>query len=264
MTLDAADPTFRAYRSVAAARADGEVPTGEDRVRVARLDDDDFAAVRALVARRAAVERSLVAPTGGLARVASASAGDAAGMALVAVAANHAAGVDSLRAYWDDVLDGEEHARGNDLTGLDARQWLADADLDRAGDAVDDGVTGTELTPDAVVGALEHLLTGELLVGGLCVALSATVDGRVGGVPTLDGLARVADRGSAATAEHVRAADAVATALDADATLEPPASDAAAATLRAALPELPAAVSVEAVVDEVVTTQRSAVGGSED
>lgn len=246
MTLDPTGPVYGAYRSVVAARPAPAEAVSEDRVRIARLDDD-FDSLRSLLARLARVERTLVPVAAGLA----ATRQDAAAMALSAVAANHAAGVDCLVRYWTDVVDGEEHARGNDLTGLASDRWLeGDEPHGLDAPATSPADSTTDLT------ALERYLRGEaLLARGLAGVLAATVDGSVAGLPALPGLATVASGLTAAVPEHVAA---VTAATDRDAGAPDPLDD-PGRILSEELPAVPAGVPVETVVEESVETYRSAV-----
>ena len=246
---DTDSPAYGAYRRFVEARFDpAALDVSEDRVRVARLGDDAFRSLRALSSRSHRLERTLLRALAGLAaRQQGASA-----MALAAAAAAAASRADLQVTYWERVLDPEEHARGNDLTGLDADRWGWETSrpaLARLREATE--ALHVDPVPEALAEARAQvcLVTG-LLGRGLYALTAATADGAGAGLPTLAGLVDGTDH--ALTTVDLTTELAVEL-LDGVADADPSAlagEDDPATRLRAALPSVPADVPLETVVEE--------------
>ncbi len=257
--IDADDAAYRSYRGLVDARFDPKaVDRSDDRVRVARFDDTALDALRALLARVARLERALVPATSRLA----AAHDDAAAMALSTAAAAAATRLDGLVTYWDRVVDPEEHARGNDPTGLDTGRWLDDPPaLDRLDDAVaavdtatEPGAPGpastaTDTSGDDPTSALADRLhqVEALLVGGLYDLLGVVADGD-GAAPGLPGLAESVDH-SRKTLQGVALAVAGTDTPTADDPLD---------VLRSAVPDVPG-VAVDGVTTETVSAYKESL-----
>ena len=246
---EADSPGHGAYRRFVEARFDpAALDVSEDRVRIARLGDDAFRSLRALSSRSHRLERTLLRALAGLA----ARREGAPAMALAAAADAAASRADLQVTYWERVVDPEEHARGNDLTGLDADRWEwetprpALARLHEATEALH-----VDPTPEALVETRARVcLVAGLLGRGLYALTAATADGAGAGLPTLSGLVDGTDH--ALTTVDLTTELAVEL-LDAVGDADPSAlagGDDPATRLRAALPSVPAGVPLEAVVEE--------------
>ena len=246
---DADSPTYGAYRRFVEAGFDpAALAVSEDRVRVARLGDDAFRSLRALLARSHRLERTLLRALAGLA--ARREGGSA--MALAAAADAAASRADLQVTYWERVLDPEEHARGNDLTGLDADRWEWETSrpaLARLREATES--LHVDPGPEALAEAhVQVCLVAGLLGRGLYALTAATADGAGAGLPTLSGLVDGTDH--ALTTVDLTTELAVEL-LDAVADADPSAlagEDDPATRLRATLPSVPAGVPLEAAVEE--------------
>ncbi len=253
--MDADDPAYRAYRDLVTAGWDPDaVDRGDDRVRVARFDDAAMDALRTLLARAARLERALVPATSRLA----ATRDDAAAMALSAAAAAAATRLDALHTYWTRVVDPEEHARGNDPTGLDADRWLDDSPaLDRLDDAVaavdaaGDSSAGGAEEPESTLADDLHLVE-TLLAGGVYDLLAAVADGD-SAAPGLPGLAESVGRAR----ETVQGVALVVAGAG------PPPVDDPLAVLRSSVPAVPG-VAVEAVTAETASEYRASLRAHRD
>ena len=259
--IDADDPSYRAYRTLVDARWDPQrVDRSDDRVRVARFDDDALDAVRTLLARAAGIERALVPATSRLA--ATRSGADA--MALSAAATAAATRLDALVTYWDRVIDPEEHARGNDPTGLDADRWLDDASavrrLEDTVTAVGVAESGADASTSADAGGVspataladEIHLVETLLARGLYDLLEVVADGDAA-APGLPGLAETVDGGR----ETVQGVALAVAGTGATVTDDP------IATLRSSVPDVPG-VAVGEVTAETASAYRASLATGQD
>jgi len=247
--IDADDPAYRAYRDLVDAGWDPHrVDRSEDRVQIARFDGAGFDAVRTLLARVASVERALVPATSRLA--ATRDGADA--MALSAAAAAAATRLDAVVTYWDRVVDPEEHARGNDPTGLDAGRWLeASPVLDRLDDAASAHAAGSD--PDLVSALADAAhVTETLLARGLYDLIGVVAAGEAD-TPGLPGLATSVDRGR----ETLRAVTLRVAGTGSDPTGDPE------ETLRSALPDVPG-VAVGDVAAETAEQYRASLRAQDD
>ncbi|PSQ38407.1 hypothetical protein BRD13_06475 [Halobacteriales archaeon SW_5_70_135] len=249
---EADSPGHGAYRRFVEARFDpAALDVSEDRVRIARLGDDAFRSLRALSSRSHRLERTLLRALAGLA----ARREGASAMALAAAADAAASRADLQVTYWERVVDPEEHARGNDLTGLDADRWEWETGtprpaLTRLHEATE--ALHVDPAPEALVETRARVcLVAGLLGRGLYALTAATADGAGTGLPTLSGLVDGTDH--ALTTVDLTTELAVEL-LDAVGDADPSAlagEDDSATRLRAALPSVPAGVPLEAVVEEV-------------
>jgi len=262
--IDTDSRAHRAYRRFVDVRFDpGAVDVSEDRVRIARLDGDDFRSLRALLARSCRVERTLLAAlAGAAAREESATA-----MALSAAAESAATRIDLQVTYWERVVDPEEHARGNDLTGLDAGQWDASIPvLERPREST--RARNVDPASEALAETYARAaVVGGLLARGLYDLTAATADGAGSSLPALPGLSAGIDHARASvdvtTDTTVGALAAAADDVDVS-TLAAISDDEPSAILRAVVPSVPDAVPLAAVVEDAVRNYRTRVGELSD
>jgi ribonucleoside-diphosphate reductase beta chain len=181
--------SYRYYRNAVERHWDPhDIDLSEDRVRIARLDDPGFEALRRTLALFGAGEEAVTADLAPLAAV----LGNVNDQLFVASQtyeeAKHA---DFFHRYWETVIEDEEHARGNDISSPTDDRWFPAAYFelfDRTQEAMDRLLTEDSPENRAKAYCHYHMTVEGILAQTGYYGVQTTFSGEVAGTPELPGL----------------------------------------------------------------------------